>query len=136
MLRELVTKHKEALSAVNQLSPQCAQLEEEWLLIGSFGDTTHAPLCTRLRSKCAARSSNGARPWIFGTTRYLQNVVARAVAEVPHADLRAHVPAAEGAAGELQATDLQQHVGDRREAVPLQVQVLEPLVPARSKQGK
>ncbi len=71
----------------------------------------------------------------FGTKHYLQNVVARAVAEVPHADFSAHVPATEGAACELQAADLQQHVGDRREAVPLQVQVLEPLIPGKSQQG-
>lgn len=64
-----------------------------------------------------------------GTAHYLQNVVAWAVAEVPHANLRAHVPAAEWAAGELQATDFQQHVGDSGQTVPLQVQVLEPLIP-------
>lgn len=71
----------------------------------------------------------------LGTTHYLQNVVAWAVAEVPHANLCAHVPATEGAASELQASNLQQHVGDRRKAVPLQVQVLEPLVPGQSKYG-
>lgn len=43
---------------------------------------------------------------VFGTKHYLQNVVTWAVAEVPHADLRAHVPATEGAASELQAADL------------------------------
>lgn len=71
----------------------------------------------------------------FGTTHYLQNVVAWGVAEVPHANLCAHVPATEGAASELQAANLQQHVGDRWEAIPLQVQVLEPLIPGESKQG-
>lgn len=65
----------------------------------------------------------------------LQNVVAWAVAEVPHANLGAHVPATEGAASELQATDLQQHARDRGETVPFQVQVLKPLIPGQSTQG-
>lgn len=42
--------------------------------------------------------------------RYLQHVVAGRVAEVPHADLRTHVPATEGTGSELQTSDLQQHV--------------------------
>lgn len=41
---------------------------------------------------------------------YLQHIVAGRVAEVPHADLRAHVPATEGTGSELQAADLQHHV--------------------------
>lgn len=71
----------------------------------------------------------------FGTVQYLQNVVARGVAEVPHANLRAHVPATEGAARELQAADLQQHVGDCWETVPLQVEILEPFIPVENQQG-
>lgn len=71
----------------------------------------------------------------FGTKPYLQNVVAWGVAEVPHANLCAHVPPTEGAASELQAANLQQHVGDRWEAVPFQVQVLEPLIPGEKKQA-
>lgn len=64
---------------------------------------------------------------------HLQDVVARVVTVVTDADLCAHVPAAEGTGAELQATDLQQHVGDRREAIPLEPQVLEPVKPADSK---
>lgn len=61
--------------------------------------------------------------------RYLQDVVAGCVAEVPHADLCAHVPATEGTGRELQAADLQHHVGDSWEGVPLQSQLFQPLVP-------
>ena len=54
------------------------------------------------------------------------------VTQVPRANLSAHVPAAEGTGAELQAADLQQHVGHSGEAVPLQAQILEPLKPAES----
>lgn len=60
---------------------------------------------------------------------YLQYVVSRAVAEVSDADLSAHVPAAEGTGGELQPTDLQQHVRHSRKTVPLQIQILKPVQP-------
>lgn len=60
---------------------------------------------------------------------HLQDVVPRVVTVVADADLRAHVPAAEGTGAELQAANLQQHVGHSGEAVPLQPQVLEPLKP-------
>lgn len=69
-----------------------------------------------------------------GEGPYLQDVVSRVVAIVADADLCAHVPAAEGAGGELQAANLQQHVGHCGEAVPLQAQVLEPLKPAETTQ--
>ena len=71
----------------------------------------------------------------FGTVQYLQNVVARGVTKVPHANLRAHVPATEGAARELKAADLQQHVGDCWETVPLQVEIREPFIPVESQKG-
>lgn len=61
---------------------------------------------------------------------YLQDVVARVVTVVADPDLRAHVPAAEGTGAELQAADLQQHVGHGGEAVPLEAQLLEPVEPA------
>lgn len=61
---------------------------------------------------------------------HLEDVVARVIAVVADANLRAHVPAAEGTGTELQATDLQKHVGHCGEAIPLQPQVLEPLQPA------
>lgn len=63
---------------------------------------------------------------------HLQDVVSRVVTVVTDADLRAHVPAAEGAGAELQAANLQQHVGHSGEAIPLQAQILEPLKPANS----
>lgn len=63
---------------------------------------------------------------------HLQDVVSGAVAVVADANLCAHVPAAEGTRAELQAADLQEHVGHSREAVPLQSQVLEPLKPVES----
>lgn len=68
--------------------------------------------------------------------RYLQDVVAGCVTEVPHADLRAHVPTTEGTGCELQAADLQHHVGDSWEGVPLQIQLFEPLVPGERYQRK
>lgn len=61
---------------------------------------------------------------------HLQDVVPRVVTVVADANLRAHVPAAEGTGAELQAANLQKHVGHSGEAVPLQPQVLEPLKPA------
>lgn len=60
---------------------------------------------------------------------YLQYVIAGRVTEVPHADLRAHVPATEGTGGELQAADLQHHVWDSWEGVPFQSQLFKPLIP-------
>jgi hypothetical protein len=51
------------------------------------------------------------------------------VTEVPAADLGAHVPAVEGGRCELEAPTVKQHVGDSRECVPAQVQLLEPLEP-------
>lgn len=63
---------------------------------------------------------------------HLQDVVSRVVTIVADANLRAHVPAAEGAGAELQAADLQQHAGHSGEAVPLQAQLLEPLKPVQS----
>lgn len=61
---------------------------------------------------------------------HLQDVVPRVVTVVADANLRAHVPATEGTGAELQAANLQKHVGHSREAVPLQPQVLEPFKPA------
>lgn len=49
------------------------------------------------------------------------------VTQVPRADLRAHVPAAEGGRRELQTPDFQQHVGHGREGIPAQAQGCEPL---------
>lgn len=63
---------------------------------------------------------------------HLQDVVSGAVAIVADANLCAHVPAAEGTGAELQAADLQEHVGHSGEAVPLQSKVLEPLEPVES----
>lgn len=62
---------------------------------------------------------------------YLQDVVALSVAEVTHSNLCPHVPAIEGTRSELQPSHLQQHVGHSRQRVPLQVQLPEPLVPAK-----
>lgn len=62
---------------------------------------------------------------------YLQDVVTLDVAEVPDPDLRAHVPAIEGAPWELKAAHLKQHVGHGWQGVPLQLQLLEPLVSGR-----
>lgn len=64
---------------------------------------------------------------------HLQDVVPGVVTVVTDTNLRAHVPAAEGTGAELQATNLQKHVGHSGEAVPLQPQVLEPLKPVESK---
>lgn len=63
---------------------------------------------------------------------HLQDVVPGVVTVVADADLCAHVPAAEGAGAELQAANLQEHVGHSREAVPLQPQVLEPFEPVEN----
>ena len=49
------------------------------------------------------------------------------VTQVPCANLRAHVPAAEGGRRELQTPDFQQHVGHGREGIPAQAQGCEPL---------
>lgn len=65
---------------------------------------------------------------------YLQDVVARAVTVVSDTDLCAHVPATEGTGAELQAADLQQHIGHGGEAVPLQAQVFEPVKPGGVRQ--
>lgn len=51
------------------------------------------------------------------------------VTQVPCADFRAHVPAAERGCRELQAPDFQQHVGHSWEGVPPQAQLREPLQP-------
>lgn len=58
-----------------------------------------------------------------------QHVVAVAVAEVPGADLGAHVPTIERRRGELEPPDLQQQVGHGRQRVPAQPQLREPLQP-------
>lgn len=63
--------------------------------------------------------------------RYLQDVVALDVTEVPDSDLCAHIPAVEGAPWELKATHLKQHVGYGRQGIPLQLQLPEPLIPGR-----
>lgn len=63
---------------------------------------------------------------------HLQDVVSRVVTVVTDADLCAHVPAAEGTGAELQAPDLQQHVGHSGEAIPFEPQVLKPVEPAES----
>ena len=49
------------------------------------------------------------------------------VTQVPRANLRAHIPAAEGGCGELQTPNFQQHVGHSREGIPAQAQGCEPL---------
>ena len=67
-----------------------------------------------------------------GEGPHLQDVVSRVVTIVADANLCAHVPAAEGTGGELQAANLQQHVGHSGEAIPLQAQILEPLKPVES----
>lgn len=54
-----------------------------------------------------------------GLVWYLKYVVSRAVTEVSDTDLGPHVPAAEGAGGELQSSDLQQHARHGRKAIPL-----------------
>lgn len=69
-----------------------------------------------------ASPSRPARP-------HLQDVISVRVTQVPRADLRAHVPAAERGRRELQAPDLQQHVTHRREGVPAQAQGRKPLQP-------
>lgn len=69
-------------------------------------------------------------PGSRSSRKHLQDVVAGVVAVVADADLRAHVPATEGAGGELQAPDLQEHVGNGWQPIPLQPQVLKPLKPA------
>lgn len=53
------------------------------------------------------------------------------ITEIPGPDLCTHVPAVEGACGELEATRLQQHVGHGRQGIPLQLQLPEPFVPVR-----
>lgn len=63
------------------------------------------------------------------TGPHLQDVVAVGITQVPHANLRAHVPAAEGGCRELQAPNFQQHVGHCWEGVPAQAQGREPLQP-------
>lgn len=67
---------------------------------------------------------------------YLQDIVAGVVTVVADTNLCAHVPATEGTGAELQAANLQEHVGHSREAVPLQPQVLEPLKPAGSNRAQ
>lgn len=66
---------------------------------------------------------------------YLQEVVAVGVAKVPHADLAAHVPAAEGGGWELQTADFQQHVGHGRQGVPAESQLLKPQQPGVNMRG-
>lgn len=44
--------------------------------------------------------------YIFWHEKYLQNVVAWAVTEIPHANLCAHVPATEGASSEFKTANL------------------------------
>lgn len=51
------------------------------------------------------------------------------VTQVPCADFRAHVPAAERGCRELQAPNFQQHVGHGWEGVPPQTQLREPRQP-------
>lgn len=69
------------------------------------------------------------------TPPYLQDVVAMGIAEVPHANLTAHVPAAEGGSWELQPPNLQQHVGHGWEGVPAQSQLRKPLQPVEATIG-
>jgi hypothetical protein len=66
---------------------------------------------------------------------HLQDVVAVRVTQVPHSDLRAHVPAAERGRRELQAPNFQKHAGYCREGVPAQAQCHEPLQPGGAKLG-
>lgn len=75
------------------------------------------------------------RPSLAPCSSHLQDVVALRVAEVAHSDLGAHVPAIERARGELQPSHLQQHAGHCRQCVPLQLQLLKPLVPAQQVVG-
>lgn len=71
------------------------------------------------------------QPALLDGSPYLQDVVALNITEVPDPNLRAHVPAVEGAPWELKATHLKQHVGHCRQGVPLQLQLPEPLIPGR-----
>ena len=56
------------------------------------------------------------------------DVVALGITQITWSDLSTHVPAAEGCRTVLHATAVKQHVGDTRNCIPLQTQVLEPLV--------
>jgi len=85
--------------------------------------TSHTPTAPQ---ECLASSRRG---------NYLQYVVARVVTVVPDPDLCAHVPATEGAGGKLQAANLEEHVGDCWQTIPLQAQVLKPFKPAGIQQG-
>lgn len=84
----------------------------------------HSPSVLLLPSNSMPTRSSG---------NHLQDVVAGVVAVVTHADLRAHVPATKGACRELQAPNLQEHVGNGWQPVPLQAQVLKPFKPAGKK---
>ena len=60
---------------------------------------------------------------------HLKHVVPIDVPHVPAPDLGGHVPAVEGGRGEHQPPTVEEHPGHRREGVPLQAEVLEPVVP-------
>lgn len=65
----------------------------------------------------------------YESESYLQDVITLIVTEIPHANLSAHVPAIKGTGWEFKSTNLHQHVGHRRQSIPLQSKVLEPLIP-------
>lgn len=57
------------------------------------------------------------------------------VAKIPHADLAAHVPAAERGSRELQTTNLQEHVGHSWEGVPAEAEFFKPRQPVEDGMG-
>ena len=64
---------------------------------------------------------------------HLYDVVSCSIAQVSAPDLRPHVPAVEGAGGELESAHVKHHVGDGRDAVPAVTKVSEPVVPVTGK---
>jgi hypothetical protein len=97
----------------------------------------YKPEALPIQPSCSANhSSSRAKRHETSQTLYctdLEHVEAVRVAEVPAADLCAHVPAVERSRRELEAPTVEQHVRDSRQCVPAQVQLLEPFEPANRK---
>ena len=70
----------------------------------------------------------GAGVQAYAFSHLLGDVITLGIAQITWSDLSTHVPAAEWCRTVLHATAVKQHVGDTRHCVPLQTQVLEPLV--------
>jgi len=59
---------------------------------------------------------------------YLQDIVPLYITEVSHSNLCSHVPAVERTRSKFQTSHLKEHVGNSRQSIPLQIQLLKPLI--------